>query len=524
MKVSSVAAMRELDRRAITEFGIPDHLLMENAGLAVVRAVRERWPAPGLAVVVLCGGGNNGGDGFVVARGLRSEGARVTTLLFADPEGFGEAARLHLDLLRRGGGEVSVRPGMEVVRAALDSAEVVVDALLGTGLTREVGGVLREVIEAVNAAGRPVVSVDIPSGIDGDTGLVRGVAVRAEVTVTFGLPKLGGLLEPGASHCGRLLVNHIGFPPQLWAAPELAVEISTPRALPPRAPDGHKGRFGEVLVVAGAAGYLGAPTLAAMAVLRAGAGYVRLAAPRSVVPHLGVVAREAVFQPQPETASGSLAAAAVDGLLELGRSVDFAVVGPGLSLDPETAAAVRRLVAGLEVPLLVDGDGLTAVVDHLGVVRERKAPTVLTPHPGEMARLTGRPVAEIRDDPVGTVQEISRDLGAVVLLKGARTLVGEPDGRVRLNPTGNSGMGTAGSGDVLTGTIAALSGLGLGIGDAAATGVWVHGLAGDLAAARVGPDGMTAGDVLDALPEAMRRLRQDRDALIADHSGLVGSI
>ncbi len=524
MKVSTVDAMRELDRRAVTEFGIPDHLLMENAGLAVVRAMGGRWPAPGLRVVVLCGGGNNGGDGFVVARALRSEGAVVSVLLFADPDGFGGAAALHLEILRRGGGEVVVRPDLETVRIALGEADVVVDGLLGTGLTREVTGTIREVIEAVNASGRPVVAIDIPSGVDGDSGLVRGVAVRADLTVTFGLPKLGNLLEPGGSLGGELVLSHISFPPQLWAAPDLPVEIALPSRLPPRASEGHKGSFGDVLVVGGAAGYFGAPTFAAMAVLRSGAGYVRLAAPRSVVPYLATTAREAVFVPQPETAEGGLAMAAVEGLLELGRMVDFTIVGPGASTGPETAEAIRRLVAGLRSPVLVDGDGLSAVAAELDVVRHRAAPTVLTPHPGEMSRLTGRSVESIRSDPVATVRALAEDTGAVVVLKGARTLVGLPDGRVRLNPSGNHGMGTAGSGDVLTGAIAALNGLGLELGDAVVTGVFVHGLAGDIAAERIGPDGMTASDILAALPEAVRRLREDRDALVDDHYGLVGTV
>ncbi len=524
MKVSTVEGMRRLDERAIREFGIPEQVLMENAGLAVFTAIARTWEVAGRRFVVLCGIGNNGGDGLVVARKLRSEGAQVATVVLGDPERLTGAARLQLELYRTGGGEVVADPELGDVDRVLAEADVVVDGLLGTGLTREVGGRYADVIGCINRCGKAVAAIDIPSGVDGDTGQVRGVAVRADLTVTFGLPKLGNLLHPGAALGGRLLVSHISFPPELWRADDLPVSIGLPSALPPRSPDGYKGSFGDVLVVAGAAGYYGAPTFAAMSVLKAGAGYVRLAAPRSVVPGLATGAREAVFVPQPETAAGSLALSALDGLVELGSAVDFVVVGPGVSLDEETAELVRRLVVAVDAPVLVDGDGLTAIAENLETVRKRAAPTVLTPHPGEMARLIGSDIATVRAAPVDTVRKVAADLGAVTLLKGARTLIALPDGTVRINPSGCSALATAGSGDVLTGTIAALHGLGLPVDEAAVTGVFVHGLAGDIAAVRHGEDGVTASDVLAALPEAVRRLREDRDELIADHYGILGSV
>jgi len=524
MKVSTVDEMRGLDERAVREFGIPEHTLMENAGLAVFTAIAETWDVARRRFAVLCGLGNNGGDGLVVARKLRSEGAQVVAVVVGDPERFTGVARLQLEMFRSGGGELLGDPGSERLEAILDAADVVVDGLLGTGLTREVGGRYAEVIAAVNRCGRPVVAVDIPSGVDGDTGQIRGVAVVADLTVTFGLPKLGNLLHPGAAQCGRLVVSHISFPPELWRADHVPVCIGLPSPLPPRTPAGHKGTFGDVLVVAGAAGYYGAPTFAAMSVLKAGAGYVRLAAPRSAVPGLATGAREAVFVPQPETAAGSLALSALDGLVELGARADFVIVGPGLSLEEETAELVRRLVAAVEAPVLVDGDGLTAVSERLDVVRGRRSPTVLTPHPGEMARLLGSDIAAVQAAPVDTVRGIARDLGAVTLLKGARTLIALPDGTVHVNPSGCSALATAGSGDVLTGTIAALHGLGLPVEEAVVTGVFVHGMAGDVAAERLGEDGVVAGDVLAALPEAVRRLREDRDALVEDHYGILGTV
>lgn len=524
MKVCTVEEMRALDGRAITEYGIPEHLLMENAGEAAYYAILREIGVRGLRFAVVCGLGNNGGDGFVVARKLRSSGARVRVLILGDPERYGESARLHFDVLRGGGAEISVEPTSQEVAAALADADVIVDAVFGTGLTREVEGRFREAIDAINAAGsagRRVVSLDIPSGVNGDTGLVHGVAVRADLTVTFGLPKLGNLFFPGAELGGRLLVSHISYPPELVAAPEVRVEVSAPPPLPPRPPDGHKGTFGDALFIAGARNYYGAPTFAALAFLKAGGGYSRLAAPASVIPYAAGIAPEVVFAPQAETETGGLALEAREVLLELAGAVDFVVLGPGLSLAQETQELVRVLLPAIDRPLLVDGDGLTAVAAELQAVRRRTAPTVLTPHPGEMARLTGLSVSEIRADRVGVVRRTAAELGAIIVLKGARSLVGLPDGRVFVNPTGNSGMASAGSGDVLTGTIAAMAGLGLTLEDAVPAGVYLHGLAGDLAARAKGEDGITARDILEHLPAAVRTYREEYEALVGGYAGIL---
>jgi hydroxyethylthiazole kinase-like uncharacterized protein yjeF len=319
-------------------------------------------------------------------------------------------------------------------------------------------------------------------------------------------------------------VSHISYPAPLSRAEEVKVAVNQPPALPPRRPEGHKGTFGDVLFVAGAAGYYGAPTYAALSLLKAGGGYARLAAPRSVTPALGAIASELVFMPQPETKSGSLSLDALEGLLKVAAKEAFVVVGPGLSLVDETQELVRRLVAAVEVPLLVDGDGLTAVSGETGVLQRRKRPTVLTPHPGEMARLTRLEVAEVLADPVGVLQRACAELGAVIVLKGAHSLVGLPDGTVSVNLTGNSGMASAGSGDVLTGTIAAMAGQGLEVGDAVTAGVLVHGLAGDLAAATIGEDGMTARDVLEHLPAAVATYREDYAEIVEEYGGIIRRI
>jgi NAD(P)H-hydrate epimerase len=512
MKVSSVAAMRAMDRTAIDEFGIPEAILMENAGLAAFRVLAQQWPSPGKCWLVLCGAGNNGGDGLVVARHLHSAGSRVTVLVLGDPARYGAASAANLYMVQRLGIGCRFIDDAAPVVESLAVCDGVVDGLLGTGITRPVDGLYAAAIEAVNAAGKPVLALDIPSGVNGDTGQVMGVAIRADHTVTFGLPKSGNLLYPGYEHGGRLWVSHISFPPALVESAELTTATNDPLALPPRPADGHKGSFGDVLVVAGARAYYGAPYFAALSVMAAGGGYVRLAAPRGVVPVIASRASEIVYVPQAETAGGNLALDNLPGLIELAAERDFVIAGPGTSLDGETQELLRRLAAETPTPLLLDGDGLTAVVGHPDILRNRRGPTVLTPHLGELARLTGLSTDAIRNDRLGVLRQTAADLHATIVMKGAHTLIGYPDGRVYVNLSGNAGMATAGSGDVLTGTIAAMSGLGQRFDDAVRMGVFVHGLAGDLAAESVGQDGMTAQTILEHLPLALRLCRERDDS------------
>ncbi|HXF61081.1 MAG TPA: NAD(P)H-hydrate dehydratase [Caldilineaceae bacterium] len=507
MQVSSVAEMRAMDRAAIERCRIPELLLMENAGLAVSRVIRRHWPVAGQRWLALCGIGNNGGDGLVAARQLHSLGAVVQVLALGDPARYQGAAATNYQAVSGLGIEITQASEPATVEAALAAADGVVDALLGTGITRPVEGLYAAAVQAINASGKPVVSVDIPSGVNGDTGQVQGVAVRAAHTVTFGLPKLGNLLYPGYELGGRLWVSHISFPPALYASGSLPAATNDPVPLPRRDPAGHKGDFGEALFVAGAASYYGAPYFAALSFMKAGGGYSRLATPASVAPYIAARAAELVYLPQEETAAGTIALSNRDRLLELIERMDFVVLGPGASLEPETQDLVRGLAAATPKPLLVDGDGLTAVSREPDVLRRRSAPTILTPHLGEMARLTGLSAAAIGEDRAGVARRTAQELNAIIVLKGAHSLIAYPDGRLYINLSGNAGMATAGAGDVLTGTIAAMAGLGLPVAEAARMGVFVHGLAGDLAAERVGEDGMTAQDILEALPEAVRLCR-----------------
>ena len=522
MKVSSVAKMRELDWTAIEKFGIKDELLMENAGLATYGVIRNEIGIKDRKFVVFCGVGNNGGDGFVIARKIHSNGGQVGVYIVGNRKRFTGCAAMNLARIERLPLQVEELKDAASAEAALSGCGAIIDAIFGTGLTRDVQGLHREVIEMINAAGRPVFSVDIPSGVNGDTGMVMGTAVKADCTVTFGLPKVGNMLFPGHDLCGKLHVTHISFPPSHYDNDSIHVEINAPPQIPPRSAEGHKGDFGDVLTIAGAAGYFGAPYFAAFSFLKAGGGYSRLASPRSITPCLAVKGSEIVFVPQEETASGSIALKNRDALLELSEKVDMVVLGPGLSLDEETQELARGLAGGIEKPLLIDGDGITALCADLKIIRERRAPTILTPHLGELSRITGIGVEEIRSNRIEVLQRAASDLQAIIVMKGAHSLIGYPDGRVFINLSGNSGMATAGSGDVLTGTIAAMFGLGLPLEDAVRKGVFIHGLAGDLAAEDAGEDGITAGDILEYLPLAVKMDREGLDEDLREkYAGMV---
>ena len=493
-----------MDRYASEKLGIREEILMENAGQASSFVLTKEVGIKDKRFVVLCGIGNNGGDGFVVARNIHANGGMVKVFILGDPGKFKGAAKANLNILTKLPIEARRIESVKTMEMDLLHAHGIVDAIFGTGLDREVMGFYREVIQLINASGKKVLSLDIPSGVNGDTGEIMGVAVQADYTVTFGLPKIGNMLYPGYGCCGKLYVTHISFPPSLYSRDEIKVEINDPVKLPPRERDAHKGSMGEVLFIAGAVNYFGAPYFAALSFLKAGGGYARLAVPRCMTSFIAQKGMEIVFVPQEETPTGSLSLKNRDSLLALSEKMDLVVIGPGLSIAEETQQLVRELVKATSKPIIIDGDGLTAVADDLGIIREREAATILTPHLGEMSRIIKKSTEEIKKHKIAILQNTVRDLHAVIVLKGAHSLIGYPDERVFINLSGNPGMATAGSGDVLTGTIAAMFGLGLPIEDAARKGVFIHGLSGDLAAQDKGEDGITAQDVIEYLPLAMK--------------------
>ena len=374
-----------------------------------------------------------------------------------------------------------------------------------------------KLIELINESHKTVFSIDIPSGINGDTGIVMGAAVKADFTITYGLPKIGSLLFPGYNYVGKLYVSHISFPPVMQKTDHLKMATVNLKPIPLRNIDSHKGSFGKVLFIAGSYNYSGAPYFSAMSFLKAGGGLSYLATPLEVASVVGNKGSELVFVPQKSTLSGSISLENEKQLLEFSETVNMVVIGSGLSLNDETQALVRKLCATIKKPLLIDGDGITAISKDLNCIKNRQAPTILTPHLGEMAKITNFNIEKISNDKINILQETSTELNATIVLKGAHSLIGYPDERVFVNLSGNPGMATAGSGDVLTGTIAAMFGLGFSINNAVQMGVFMHGYAGDLAAKEIGKDGLTAGDILNYLPAALKSYRENYDEIIKNH-------
>ncbi len=510
LPVFTAAEMRALDRRAVGDLGIAGVRLMKNAGRGAAEVILSYFgPQRRKRVVVCCGKGNNGGDGFVVAGRLKAAGARVTAFLLAKPaEVRGDAAAM-LAAYRRSGGtirQVADESGIRALEMALASADLVVDALLGTGLTGPATGLYALAIDAINRSGKPVAALDLPSGLSSDHGRLLGPTVTATLTTTFAGWKRGLLLYPGGARAGHVRVVSIGIPDSAvreGIAVFLLEAADIARLLPPRPPDAHKGAFGHLLVVAGSVGKTGAAAMAGRSALRSGAGLATIAAPRSQQPIIAALGMEAMTEPLDETPAQSVCLKAKSRILELAQRMDAIALGPGVSLDGETQSLVRELVAEVERPMVLDADGLTALVGHLDLLKRSPASRCLTPHPGEMARLLDVTVAEVQGDRIETARNFCRRFGVFLVLKGARSVIGEPGGEVYVSPTGNPGMATGGSGDVLTGMVGAFLARGLDPLSSLQAGVFIHGLAGDLARAEKGEEGMIAGDILEAVPRAI---------------------
>lgn len=513
--VLTATQMREADRYTIEEVGLPAVVLMENAGAAVAGVVRDRYPRA-RRVVVFCGKGNNGGDGFVVARRLLG---RETLVVLAGARGDVKGdARTHLQAFERSGGTVVVAAGSGDWRTlvpGLARADLVVDALLGTGGARRPEGAIAHAIGAIRDLARdgvPVVAVDLPSGVPADGGEIDWPAVEATLTVTFGAPKYGHVLSPGCDHAGELVVADIGVPagavartaPTLW----LLEPSDAAAAFPRRARAAHKGDFGHVLVIAGSPGKTGAAVLAARGALTSGAGLVTIATASSALPMVVASAPpEIMTEGLTSSSAGPLDRQAATRALALAESRDSVVLGPGLGVDPATQAFVRELVRECPLPIVIDADALNALGGELGAdFTRRDRATVLTPHPGEMARLLGSTAADVQRGRMESARRAAAATGAVVVLKGQRTLVADASGRVAVNPTGNPGMATGGTGDVLAGIVGALLARGADAWTAATAAVYAHGAAGDEAAQRLGEESLTAGELIAALPAALRSL------------------
>jgi len=495
--------------RASAERGVSVASLMEAAGWAVARvAVALAGGAYGRRAVVVCGKGNNGGDGLVAARCLERWGMGVTAVLMAPPGSLRDAAAANFHRFAGAGGRWR-RFGAEVLTRELGRADVVVDGVFGTGFRGAPEGEFARAIELINGCQADVVAVDIPSGIEGETGAVRGGAVRASFTVTFGSLKPGLVFHPGAGYVGDLEVADIGFPPDLVRSDLWLVERhDAATLLPSRAPESHKRASGVVLVLAGSRAMTGAAVLATASAYRAGAGLVTLAVPQGILPVVEEAITEATFLPLPETDGGSASAEAWPPVLERLGGVDAVAVGPGLSTDPATVELVRRLVAECPVPFVLDADGLGAFAGRGADLAERRSEAVLTPHPGEFGRLTGLSSREVLEDRVGHARKAAAEFRCPVLLKGSRTVIACPDGTAYVNPTGGPYLATGGTGDVLTGAVGAFLARGLHPADAAILGAYAHGVAGRMAASELG-EGTVASDVAAQLPRALLSISRE---------------
>ncbi len=513
MTVLTAEAMAAVDRRAVDELGLPVAVLMENAALGVVEALFEADPELGTACIV-CGPGNNGGDGLAAARHLATRGVGVDVFLARGGRTLAADADAQRAILERLGipvAELAAEASVGDLVLAAGRAGIVVDALYGTGLARPLAGQAAALVEALNGIAPPRLAVDLPSGLLASRSSIPGPHLRADWTVTFAAPKVAHVLAPASIACGRVVVGDLGFPRRLLdeAAGDLHLEVPEALALslPSRPPASHKGDYGHVLVVAGSAGKSGAAALAVRGALRAGAGLVTAAVPAAIEAQVAVASLEAMTLGLATGSTGELTLAAVDPALAAAAARDVLAIGPGLGASDEARAAARRIVLETPCPAVVDADALNAFEGRAGELRTRRAPTVLTPHPGELGRLLGTSAAVVVDDRLSALEQAVEVTGAHVVLKGHQTLVGAPTGRVTINSTGNPGMASGGMGDVLTGMIAAFLGRRLEPDIACRLGVFLHGLAGDVATQRVDETCLTASDLLGALPDACRRLR-----------------
>ena len=510
IKVVTAGQMRRIDEKTINEIKIPGLILMENAGAAVAAAVVERFPNPaGLKTCVFCGKGNNGGDGFVAARRLANMGADVTAFLVCRREDVKGDAAVNLAAFEAMGGavkEITEPRHLGNFKLKFMHSALIVDALLGTGLSKAPYGLVEEVIGVINQSPGYKVAVDVPSGMDSDSGVPPGACVLADVTVTFGLPKVALATYPARGMAGRLIIADISIPAKVIEESPCAAYIiereDVAAILPTRKKNAHKGSFGHLAMACGSVGMGGTAALAGLAALRMGTGLVTAAAPAELCAVYETAVPEMMALPLPST-GGAISAQAAEKFILFASDKSAALIGPGLRTDESTAQFVRNVCAGLEVPLLVDADGLNNIGQDREILKNRKAPTVITPHPGEMARLTGKTVEAIQADRLKTASEYANDTGVVVVLKGAGTVIALPGAEPRINLTGNHGLATGGSGDVLAGMIAGLMAQGTPPADAAMAGVWLHGRCADIYGVGTDPRSMIPTDIIGLIPRAI---------------------
>lgn len=516
MKIATPMQMNAMDSSSINNYGIPGILLMENAAMAVVsEAVYMMECRTNTIVTAVAGRGNNGGDAFAAARLLHCKGVDVKVYLLGTKDGISGDALFNLTLLEKIDVpvfELMEDKDLDILNGDINKSQLILDGIFGTGLSREVDGLAAKVIARMNASSKPILAIDIPSGIDGANGSIRGTCIKADTTVTFCMPKTGLVLNPGCDYVGRLVVAEIGIPPAVIDKQGILTEMidarQVSRLIPTRRAESNKGDYGRVLIITGSTGMIGCGCLCSMAALRCGAGLVYTGVPGSLAGIYGAAAAEPVVLSLEDGGSGCLSAKSVGQILVHLERMNAAAIGPGLTASDEIRQVVEQIVENSRVPLVLDADALNVLSGNPMIFKKLVTEAVITPHPGEMARLTGLSIAEIQSDRIGTAARFAQEYGVTVVLKGNRTVIAMPDGRIYINPTGNAGMATAGAGDILAGMIAGLAAQGVPVCDAAVAGVYLHGLAGDEAASEVGKHGMVAGDILLHVPCAIKELTE----------------
>jgi NAD(P)H-hydrate epimerase len=514
MILVTAGEMQEMDRQTIENQGIPGLELMENAGRGATHVLLNQFGDNVKAeVAIICGKGNNGGDGFVIARCLAEKGIKVGVYLLAKTDAVkGDAAAnlKHLSALNVTVKEIPDEDTFSKTKSSLSSCGLIVDAILGTGLTSEVRGLFKTVINFINDTGIAVFAVDIPSGLNSDTGQPCGSCIRAQATATFALAKIGHFTYPGAEYTGKLEIIDIGIPQSVVQDVGPKQYLLTPKQihsyLQPRSPDTHKGRTGHLLVVAGSTGKTGAASMTAVSAMRAGAGLVTLGIAASLNPILETQVLEVMTAPLPEFRNGVLADNAIDDIQKLAVGKTCLAIGPGIGQASKIRSLVEKVINKIEIPIVVDADGLNNLAGRCQLLKKLKAEAVLTPHPGEMARLIEAAPAEVQQDRLKCARDFATHFGVHVVLKGAATVIAHPDGSAFINPTGNPGMASGGMGDVLTGVLAGFITQGFSPRAAAQTAVYLHGAAADTLANRIGPIGYLAGEVMNAIPGEIRKL------------------
>ncbi|MCK4404260.1 MAG: NAD(P)H-hydrate dehydratase [candidate division Zixibacteria bacterium] len=521
MKLVTSSQMKNIDKKTIEGLGIPGLELMEKAGRGTAQVVRQMLADPeNKAVIIFCGRGNNGGDGFVVGRYLSQWGAQVEFFLTAKKNEVKGDAKTNLDKAV----DLDL-PIVEVLKKdeipSRIKADLIVDALFGTGFVGEIKGYMKDIIEKINSSKIPVLSVDIPSGLHADTGEFTGPCIKANRTVTMALPKIGHFFFPGKDKSGKVSVVDIGVPQHVVKEENINLNLTTEeevrQMIPKRSGDAYKGSCGRVVLIAGSTGMTGAASLASLSCLRAGAGMAILGTPKTLNPVMEIKMTEVMTKPLPDVRKkGALALRGLGEIRELLKWGDCYAIGPGLGQHFETIELVRRLVSKLKMPAVIDADGLNALAKDPSILKECKAPLILTPHIGELSRLNSVPSSEIAKNRIRYASEFAKEYNCVLVFKGAPTIISEPGGQTYVNPTGNAGMATAGSGDVLTGIIVGLLAQMLMLNKdqdikkiilySALAGVFIHGLTGDLAKQQKGEMGMIAGDMMEKIPEALLKI------------------